>query len=94
VTAYFFRGRFVGYRYQGAKGAPSLSAPHNIRVGVPLARAEALGGVDFRRSYAEGGSWSLRTSAGKIAGLLTAVPPKGAIEDIDAGSLGCQMTVS
>jgi hypothetical protein len=36
----------------------------------------------------------LLTPEGKVAGLLTAVPPKGDIENIEAGSLGCQMMIS
>ncbi|HEX3899795.1 MAG TPA: hypothetical protein VHW74_11530 [Mycobacteriales bacterium] len=93
LTAYFFRGRFVGYLYRGSQSAPELAGPRGIRVGVPLARAAALGGVEFHRSAAEGGSWVLLTPAGKVGGLLTAVPPKGNIETIDGGSLGCQMLV-
>jgi hypothetical protein len=94
LTAYYFRGVFVGYFYRGGPGAPALLASDRIRVGLPLARAEAFGGADFHRSYSLGGSWTLRTPAGKVGGLLTGVPPKGNIENIEAGSLGCQMMVS
>lgn len=91
LTAYYFRDRFVGYVYRGSPGAPVLTAPRGIRVGLPLARAEALGGAAFHRSFSEGGSWTLLTPTGKVDGLLTAVPPRGSVEDIAGGSLGCQM---
>lgn len=94
ITAYFFRGKLVGYVYRGGAGAPRLSAPDHIRVRQPLALAEAAGGVSFHQSAAEGGSWTLLTDQGKVGGLLTAVPPRGAIETIEGGSLGCQALVS
>jgi hypothetical protein len=93
ITAYFFRGKLVGYVYRGGAGAPALAAPNHIRIGQPLALAKSAGGRRFHRSASVGGSWTLMTDEGKVGGLLTAVPPRGAIETIEGGSLGCQTLV-
>jgi hypothetical protein len=95
MTAYYFQGKFVGYIYQ--RSAPlngqTVTTPDGIYIGEPLAQVEKAGGTAFRWSYAQGGSWTLRTPQGELVGNLTDVPPKGDIKNIAAGSLGCAAMV-
>jgi hypothetical protein len=91
MTAYYFRHRFVGYLYRGTTPPKGLTVttPWGLYIGEPLRDAEAAGGSAFNWSYTQGGSWTLRTAAGKIVGNLTKVPPHGNVENMAAGSLGC-----
>jgi hypothetical protein len=85
LSAFYFKGEFAGYEYRGA----DVEAPSGLNVGMSVAAAKQAAGRDFSTSFAQGGSWELETSAGKVFGYLDAVPPKGRIATIDAGSVGC-----
>lgn len=89
ITAYFFRGRFVGYGTQ----AVNASTVAGLRVGDSLAQATQLYGTSLKTSTSQGGSWSVATSNGTLAGLWTdeinRTSPEPLIADITAGSVGC-----
>ncbi len=103
LTAYFFRGRFVGYdsaSLLAARGSggpdviPSASTAAGLRVGDDIAQARRI----YRRAFvvllAQGGSWRVTTSTGVLDGYLTAVPggptpPDPKVADVSAGSVGC-----
>ncbi|MGH3256674.1 MAG: hypothetical protein ACRDOU_14990 [Streptosporangiaceae bacterium] len=103
LTAYFFRGRFVGYdsanllasRGSGAPDViPSASTAAGLRIGDDIAQARRIYGRAFVVLFAQGGSWRVTTSTGVLDGYLTAVPggpnPSAAkIADVSAGSVGC-----
>lgn len=84
-TAFYFKGDFAGYEYRGA----DVEGPGGLNVGMSVAAAKDGAGKDFSTSFAQGGSWLLRTPSGKLFGYLDAVPPKARIASIDAGSVGC-----
>jgi hypothetical protein len=101
LTAYFFRGRFVGYdsanllaaRSSGAPDViPSASTAAGLRIGDDIAQARRIYGRAFVVLFAQGGSWRVTTPTGVLDGYLTAVPggptpPK--VADVSAGSVGC-----
>ncbi len=102
MTAYFFRGRFVGYNSAsllgmgpGAPGKiPSTTTAAGLRVGDDIAQARRIYGSAFVVLLSQGGSWRVRTSTGTLDGYLTAVPgsrsrqvPK--VADVSAGAVGC-----
>jgi hypothetical protein len=101
LTAYFFRGRFVGYdsaSLLAARGSgvpdviPSASTAAGLRIGDDIAQARRSYGRAFAVLFAQGGSWRVTTSTGVLDGYLTAVPggptpPK--IADVSAGWVGC-----
>jgi hypothetical protein len=103
MTAYFFRGRFVGYNSASLLGATASGAPNvipdastaaGLRIGDDLAQARRIYGRDFVVLFSQGGSWRVTTSAGTLDGYLTAVPgrptpPVPKIADVSAGSVGC-----
>jgi hypothetical protein len=103
LTAYFFRGRFVGYNSAsllGAQGAgmpnviPSASTAAGLRIGDDIAQARRIYGSSFVVLFSQGGSWRVTTSTGKLDGYLTAVPdratpPVPRVADVSAGSVGC-----
>jgi hypothetical protein len=103
MTAYFFRGRFVGYdsasllaaRGSGAPNViPSASTAAGLRIGDDVAQARRIYGRAFVVLFAQGGSWRVATSTGTLDGYLTAVPdqptpPVPKVADISAGSVGC-----
>jgi hypothetical protein len=84
-SAFYFKGKFAGYEYRGV----DVQGPHGLHVGMSIAAAKASAGHDFTTSAAQGGSWLLQTSEGKVSGYLDGMPPKGRIASIDAGSVGC-----
>jgi hypothetical protein len=102
MTAYFFRGRFVGYNSASLVGegpgapnvTPNASTAGGLRVGDNLAQARRIYGRAFVVLFSQGGSWRVSTSAGRLDGYLTAVPdrptpPFPKIADVSAGSVGC-----
>jgi hypothetical protein len=103
MTAYFFRGRFVGYdsanllaaRGSGAPDViPSASTAAGLRIGDDIAQARRIYGSAFVVLFAQGGSWRVSTPTGTLDGYLTAVPdhptpPVPRVADVSAGSVGC-----
>ncbi len=103
MTAYFFRGRFVGYSSASLLGAEFSGAPHvipsastaaGLRIGDDVAQARRMYGSAFTVSSSQGGSWRVTTSTGMLDGYLTAVPgrptpPAPRVADVNAGSVGC-----
>jgi hypothetical protein len=103
LTAYFFRGRFVGYNsasLPGAQGSgapnviPSASTAAGLRIGDDIPQARRIYGSAFVVLFSQGGSWRVTTSTGTLDGYLTAVPdrltpPFPRIADVSAGSVGC-----
>ena len=103
MTAYFFRGRFVGYNSASLLGAQESGAPHvmpsastaaGLRIGDDVAQARRIYGSAFVVLLSQGGSWRVTTSTGKLDGYLTAVPdrptpPVPRVADVSAGSVGC-----
>jgi len=103
LTAYFFRGRFVGYdsaSLLAARGSgvpdviPSAPTAAGLRIGDDIAQARRIYGRAFLVLLSQGGSWRVTTPAGVLDGYLTAVPggptpPDPEIADVSAGSVGC-----
>jgi hypothetical protein len=103
ITAYFFRGRFVGYNSASLLGAhvsgapnviPSASTAAGLRIGDDLTQARRIYGGAFVVLFSQGGSWRVTTSTGRLDGYLTAVPdrptpPTPKVADVSAGSAGC-----
>ena len=103
MTAYFLRGRFVGYnsasllaaRGSGAPNViPSTSTAAGLRIGDDVAQARRIYGSAFVVLFSQGGSWRVTTSTGMLDGYLTAVPdrptpPTPRVTDVSAGSVGC-----
>ncbi|HVY09054.1 MAG TPA: hypothetical protein VHB18_02790 [Mycobacteriales bacterium] len=84
-TAFYFNDSFTGYEYRGA----DLQGPDGLNVGMSAAAAKEVEGKAFSTSAAQGGSWLLNTSSGKLFGYLDGVTSKARIASIDAGSVGC-----
>jgi hypothetical protein len=103
LTAYFFRGRFVGYdsaSLLAARGSgvpdviPSASTAAGLRIGDDIAQARRIYGRAFVVLLAQGGSWRVTTLTGVLDGYLTALPggptpPDPKVADVSAGSVGC-----
>jgi hypothetical protein len=93
LTAYFSKGRFVGYAYQPHRhvGGTALATGRRLRVGDRLARGRALYGGAFHRSSAQGGSWSVHTRRGRLIGYASGLPvgPHSTVATIEAGDVGC-----
>jgi hypothetical protein len=102
MTAYFFRGRFVGYISASLVGpgpgalsvVPRASTAAGLRIGDDIAQAQRIYGAVFVVRFAQGGSWRVSTSTGMLDGYLTAVPdrptgPAPRVADVSAGSVGC-----
>jgi hypothetical protein len=103
MTAYFFRGRFVGYNSASLLGAQVSGAPNvipgastaaGLRIGDDVAQARRIYGSAFVVLLSQGGSWRVTTSTGMLDGYLTAVPgrptpPVPKVADVSAGSVGC-----
>jgi hypothetical protein len=96
ITAYFFQGRFVGYGTNSPNGHffnSNAGTVEGLRIGDSLARATLLYGTSLKTSTAQGGSWSVATSTGTLAGLwsneINRTSPEPRIADITAGSVGC-----
>jgi hypothetical protein len=103
MTAYFFRGRFVGYLSASLPGFQSAGSPDvipnaataaGLRIGDDVAQGRRIYGSAFVVLFSQGGSWRVSTSTGKLDGYLTAVPgrrtpPVPRVADVSAGSVGC-----
>jgi len=103
MTAYLFRGRFVGYNSASLLGTQGPGAPNvipnastsaGLRIGDDVAQARRIYGSAFVALSSQGGSWRVTTSTGKLDGYLTAVPgrptpPVPRVADVSAGSVGC-----
>jgi hypothetical protein len=103
LTAYFFRGRFVGYSSASLLGPqvsgvpdviPNASTAAGLRIGDDIAQARRIYGSAFVVLFSQGGSWRVTTSTGILDGYLTAVPdrptrPVPRVADVNAGSVGC-----
>ncbi len=100
LTAYFFRGRFVGYdsasllAARGSEVIPGASTAAGLRIGDDITQARRIYGRAFVVLFAQGGSWRVTTPTGVLDGYLTAVPsgptpPDPKIADVSAGSVGC-----
>jgi hypothetical protein len=97
LTAYFLHDRFVGYGTNSIRGYflnSDASTVAGLHLGDSLAEAQVLYGGTLHTSTAQGGSWSVATATGRLAGLFTAevdqTPSRHPrIADITAGSVGC-----
>jgi hypothetical protein len=100
LVAYFRHARFAGYSYsEGSRGrgkhARGLSTQKGLRLGDTMARGRRLYGKSFHTSTAQGGSWTVRTSLGKLIGYAVApagqpvVSARSTVASIDAGDVGC-----
>lgn len=99
LTAYFFHGKFDGYATASLLGAPAnknlpdATTQRRLRIGDTLARAVQLYHRSLTTSYAQGGSWTVVTPDGRLAGYLTSevgsTHPPPRIADFTAGSVGC-----
>ncbi len=96
-TAYFDRGRFVGYSTLAADGellhnGPMVTAK-GLGVGDTLADAQRIYGDTLSTTLAQGGAWFVKTQEGTLDGYLTAEvnsrrsAPR--IASIEAGQVGC-----
>jgi len=88
-TAYYDKGKLVGYQYLGVRSGVLVHGPRGLHVGETLRRAQRREGARFHRSLAQGGSWSLRTAHGRLIGYLTSEHRSARILSIDAGHVGC-----
>lgn len=103
LSAFFFRGRFVGYGYTSRTdmgyGTSSprrrvlAATAQGLKVGDPPGRARSIYSSRFKSSSAQSGTWSASTPAGTFRGYLSGEPdirqPVSRIASIGAGSVGC-----
>lgn len=105
LVTYFEHGRFSGYQYGNVNAAGSqkllragmrLGTGQGLVPGLTAAQAAQLYGRAFRRSAAQGGSWSAHGLGGSVFGYLLVNPRTGRIlsdsnriASIAAGKLGC-----
>ncbi|MGH2859672.1 MAG: hypothetical protein ACRDMJ_19530 [Solirubrobacteraceae bacterium] len=99
LSVYISHGRFVGYQYSGPKlrrSALGFATLSGLMPGDTAARARRIYGKAFKLSFAQGGSYSLRTRQGTLVGYLRVTSRKGNIRSdrnqigtIDAGHVGC-----
>lgn len=96
VNAFFAHGRFVGYAYWAARHRSTvvLATAKGLRIGDRLSKGRRLYGRDFLVSPEQGGSWSAKTSQGKIFGYTSGDPngPRSTVASIEAGDVGCPAT--
>lgn len=97
-SAYFFRGRFVGYQNANNltdKQEPAFNGktPQGLRIGDTLAAARKLYPGRVTTRGVNGGVYALKTATGTIRGYLSlevSAPPNNIkIVSISAGSVGC-----
>jgi hypothetical protein len=106
ISTFYSQGTFTGYRalgsnasypsgggfYAGGVGNQGVTRA-GLRVGDTLDRARALYGSSLTTSAAQGGSWSVQTSAGELRGYLSGVVGHASmpllIDSIGAGNVGC-----
>jgi hypothetical protein len=105
LTAYFRNDRFVGYQYgepgtTAAPRAPSrgtvLATTRGLTIGDKLARGRRLYGAALKISAAQGGSFTITTSSGRLSGYAWVGPkahsvlsPTNLVATVDAGDVGC-----
>lgn len=104
LTTYFSHGAFAGYQVgdvvgpsvlRHQRGGWSLATSRGLRIGDTLAHGRGLYGQALALSYAQGGSWNLRTAAGVIDGYAWGMSKHAdvswhsAVATIDAGDVGC-----
>ena len=95
LQAYFLNRRFVGYSYtsgssHSTRPAPVLATTRGLLVGDTIAQGKRLYGPAFHLSYAQGGSFTVHTKVGRIAGFLSDIlHPKSRVLSIEAGNVGC-----
>lgn len=95
LQAYFLNRRFVGYSYNSGSSnrtrpAPVLATTRGLLVGESIAQGKRMYGAAFHLSYAQGGSFTVRTKVGRIEGFLSDVlHPKSRVLSIEAGNVGC-----
>ena len=104
LLAFFAGDRFVGYQYGSSAGAATTGGRallvgvtgRGLRLGDTIARGRRLYGPAFHTSYAQGGTWRVRTAQGRLEGYAYGNPPRGSdigarseITSIDAGDVGC-----
>jgi hypothetical protein len=105
LTAYFWNDRFAGYQYgepgtTAAPRAPShgtvLATTRGLTIGAKLARGRRLYGAAFKISAAQGGSFTIATSSGRLSGYAWVGPqarsvlsPTNLVATVDAGDVGC-----
>jgi hypothetical protein len=93
----FVEHKFVGFEIGSANAKivahPDVISSKGLRLGDTIREAEEIYGSSFTTSAAQGGSWEMRTRAGRLVGLLVGPPgPVGSsdqIQMIAAGYLGC-----
>ena len=104
LIAYFRRSRFAGYQFGNLNlavppsrppGGWTLATTRGLRVGDTLADGAHLYGRAFAISTAQGGSWSVHASRGRLEGYAWGRPAHGdvslqsVVSTIDAGDVGC-----
>jgi hypothetical protein len=106
ISTFYSGGSFVGYRVLGASATyPSGGGfyyggvghqgvtQEGLRVGDTLTEAQSLYGSALTTSTAQGGTYDVATSTGKLLGYLSGVPGQSStplvIESIGAGLVGC-----
>jgi hypothetical protein len=104
LIAYFRRSEFAGYQFGdpdlvAAPGRPpggwTLATTRGLRVADTLAHGQHVYGRAFTISTAQGGSWSLHASSGRLEGYAWGRPKHGdvswqsVVSTIDAGDVGC-----
>lgn len=91
LEAYFHDGRFVGYAYfRRGRREPELATAKNLYLGDTLKTGRHIYGSKFHVSAAQGGSWWVETSTGRLEGFTSRVTNlNGKIVSIEAGDVGC-----
>ena len=97
VEITFENKKFVGYEIGSAMGkvvtSPMAITSKGLELGDTIAQARKLYGSAFSASAAQGGSFTITTSRGRLIGLLVGPPvPVGQSDKIEllaAGFLGC-----
>ena len=106
LTVYFRNRSFAGYQEDDRVGPSmlwpqhagwSLATTRGLRIGDRLTQGRRLYGHRFTLSFAQGGSWGLRTAAGRFVGYAWGAPPpshadvswQSFVATIDAGDVGC-----
>ncbi len=97
IVIYFDHGTFAGYATGSANGENkevlNVVTTKGLKIGDTLAQAQQLYGSGLTTSVAQGGSWFVKTSNGKLAGYLTAEVNQSSavprIDDITSGAVGC-----
>jgi hypothetical protein len=97
VEVFFEDRRFVGYEIGSAMAKiiakPAVVTAAGLRIGDSIRQARKIYGAAFSTSSAQGGSWSVQTTRGRLMGLLVGPPVPIGISDrielVAAGYVGC-----